>query len=298
MAATSSDGMQAIRTVIQKQGVSREAADIILKSWRPGTSKQYQPYIRKWIQYCHQRSIDPTNSTVGQALEFLPELFKKGLGYSSLNTARCALSCIITPNNTGSFGSQPLVVRFLKGVYESRPSVPRYVETWDVTVVLKFLAPLHPPSKLTLRELTLKLVMLVSLVSGQRAQSIQLLDINCMSQTETSCTFVITQNVKQSKPGIKQPVIKLEAYPIDDRLCVVTLLKEYLSRTAWLRRKHSQLFICYVKPFGPVSRDTISRWLMQSYSKLASIPQSLNRTALVQPLLRLPAEMQFLWRTY
>ena len=119
-----------------------------------------------------------------------------------------------------------------------------------------------------------------------------------MSQTETSCTFVITQNGKQSKPGIKQPVIKLEAYPIDDRLCVVTLLKEYLSRTAWLRGKHSQLFIRYVKPFGPVSRDTISRWLMQSCSKLASIPQSLNRTALVQPLLRLPAEMQFLWRTY
>ena len=233
---------------------------------------------------------------MGQALEFLLELFKKGLGYSSLNTARCALSCIITPNNTGSFGSKPLVVRFLKGVYESRPSVPRYVETWDVTVVLKFLATLHPPSKLTLRELTLKLVMLVSLVSGQRGQSIQLLDINCMSQTETSCTFVITQNVKQSKPGIKQPVIKLEAYPIDDRLCVVTLLKEYLSRTAWLRGKHSQLFISYVKPFGPVSRDTISRWLMQSCSKLASIPQSLNRTALVQPLLRLPAEMQFLWR--
>ena len=72
----------------------------------------------------------------------------------------------------GSFGSQPLVGRFLKGVYESRPSVPRYVETWDVTVVLKFLANLYPPSKSTLGELTLKLVMLVSLISGQRGQSI------------------------------------------------------------------------------------------------------------------------------
>ena len=127
-------------TVIQKQGVSTKAADIILKSWRPGTSKQYQPYIRNGIQYCHQSSIDPTNFTVEQALEFLLKLFEKGLGYSSLNTACCALSCIITPNNLGSFGSHPLVVRFLKGVYESRPTVPGYVETWDVTVVLKFLA--------------------------------------------------------------------------------------------------------------------------------------------------------------
>ena len=126
---------------------------------------------------------------------------------------------------------------------------------------VKFLANLHPPSKLTLRELTLKLVMLVSLVSGQRGQSIQLLDINCMSQTETSCTFVITQNVKQSRPGIKQPVNKLEAYSMDDRLCVVTLLKEYLSRTASLTGKHYRLFISSVKPLSPVSRDTISRWV-------------------------------------
>ena len=198
---------------------------------------------------------------MGQALEFLLQLFKKGLGYSALNTARSALSCIIAPVNMASFGAQPLVIRFLKGVYDTRPSVPRYVETWDVKVVLKFLSNLHPPSKLSLRELTLKLVMLVSLVSGQRGQSIQLLDINCMSQTETTYTFVITQNVKQSRPGTKQPVIKLEPYSTDERLCVVTLLREYLSRTASLRGNHSQLFISYVKPFNPVSRDTISRWV-------------------------------------
>ena len=66
VAATSPDGMKAIRTVIQKQGVSTEQADTILKSWRPSTSRQYQPYIRKWIQYCHQKSIDPTHSTVGK----------------------------------------------------------------------------------------------------------------------------------------------------------------------------------------------------------------------------------------
>ena len=88
---------------------------------------------------------------------------------------------LIWDNLSANVRSQPLVplvVPFLKGVYESGPSAPRYVETWDVTVVLKFLATLHPPSKLTLRELTLKLVMLVSLVSGQRGQSILLMDIN------------------------------------------------------------------------------------------------------------------------
>ena len=31
-------------------------------------------------------------------------------------------------------------------------------------------------------------------------------------------------------------------------------------RTASLRGKYSQLFLSYVKPFSPVSRDTISPW--------------------------------------
>ena len=60
-----------------------------------------------------------------------------------------------------SFGSHPLAARFLKGVYESRPSIHRYVETWNVKVVLQFLANLYPPSKLTLKELTLKLFFII-----------------------------------------------------------------------------------------------------------------------------------------
>ena len=103
--------------------------------------------------------------------------FKKGLGYSALNTARSALSCIIQ--------SKKYCVFWLPAI----GFIHRYVETWNIKVVLQFLANLYPPSKLTLKELTLKLVMLDILVSGQQGQSIHLLDINCMTQTETACFF-------------------------------------------------------------------------------------------------------------
>lgn len=134
----------------------------------------------------------------------------------------------------------------LLAVYESRPSLHRYVETRDGKVVLQFLANLYPPSKLTLRELTLELVMLVTLVSGQRGQFIHLLDIlNCMTQTETTwqlCSFLVTHNVKQSKTGTKQHAIKLEAYSLLSwsRTALVQLLHlvpdEMKShwRTSWL----------------------------------------------------------------
>ena len=44
---------------------------------------------------------------------------------------------------------------------------------------------------------------------------------------------------------------------------MVEHLKEYLQRTKQLREEHSQLLISYVKPFKPVSKDTISRWVKQ-----------------------------------
>lgn len=93
-----------------------------------------------------------------------------------------------------------------------------------------------------------------------QGQSIHLLDINCMTQTETTSFFVVTHNVKQSKSGPKKPVIKLEIYSLDERLCVVTLLKENLRRTTPMRGEHSQLFLNDARPFSPVLLDSISRW--------------------------------------
>ena len=37
-------------------------------------------------------------------------------------------------------------------------------------------------------------------------------------------------------------------------------LKEYLRRTAQMRKGQSKLLLCYRKPFGRASKATISRW--------------------------------------
>ena len=54
-------------------------------------------------------------------------------------------------------------------------------------------------------------------------------------------------------------------------VCVVTTLKEYLVRTKAVRGSdQSQLLISHVKPYKPVSRDTVTRWVRCS-SALAGI---------------------------
>ena len=94
------------------------------------------------------------------------------LSYSALNTARSALSCVISIDNI-PVGQHPLVCRFVKGAFERK-----YYAIWDVRQVLSFLKTLSPNSSLSLMELSLKLSMLLALVSILRKQTLLQLNIN------------------------------------------------------------------------------------------------------------------------
>ena len=75
--------------------------------------------------------------------------------------------------------------------------------------------------------------MLLLLVTGQRGQTIHLLDLNNMSECNDSYIFTITEHLKQSRPGNLIPVITLRAYHNDKSLCVYTHLKKTTSR--WVK---------------------------------------------------------------
>ena len=113
--------------------------------------------------------------------------------------------------------------------------------------------------KLSLKELTLKLVVLILLVSGQRGQTVHSLSFDHMVSVNNCYTFQIVDHLKQSRPGVKNPLVELRPFK-DKTLCAVTTLKEYLTRTQSIRGSESQLFISYNRPFRRVSRETISRW--------------------------------------
>ena len=97
----------------------------------------------------------------------LSELYaNNNLSHSAMNTARFALSLVIFPPEGCTFGIHPLVCRVLKCIFTKRPSSPRYHCVWDVGIVLKYLKTLHPIRGLHLRDLTLKITMLIALLSA------------------------------------------------------------------------------------------------------------------------------------
>lgn len=192
---------------------------------------------------------------------FLTHLFNSGLGYSSLNTARCALSSIIMRDSDNTIGNHPLVSRFIKGVYHLRPPSCRYDNIWDVSIVLRYLRGLHPLSSLSMKMLTLKLVTLVALVSAQRLQTLQLLDISTVHGDGSTFVFTIPDQIKQSRPGSGPIKVVLRDFQEDQSISVVKVLEFYLKQTKNLRGSCSKLFISYVKPHAAVSRDTLARWI-------------------------------------
>lgn len=175
------------------------------------------------MDFCSKWKTDPYDPPVTVVLEFLVSLHEKGLTYTTINTARSAISAVTIPKSNMTVGSHPLVSRFMKGVYKDSPPTPRYRSTWDVKPVLTYLSSLHPPEKLDLKSLTLKLVMLIALVSAQRGQCLHLLDLGCMKKVTNGFEFLFMEHVKQSRPGYRAPSVLLQAYPADLSLCVYLL---------------------------------------------------------------------------
>lgn len=147
------DGLSVIRSALENQGVSQSAQELILSSWRGGTQKQYRTYWNKWQCFACEQSVDPFKPTVNKVLDFLQQLYAQGLGYSGINTARSALSSIITTEGNVTIGKHPLVQRLVKGVFQCRPSLPRYQNTWDTNVVLHYLKTLPSLQEISLSEI-------------------------------------------------------------------------------------------------------------------------------------------------
>ncbi|CAH3175448.1 unnamed protein product [Porites evermanni] len=69
--------------------------------------------------------------------------------------------------------------------FQNNPPTPRYKTTWDPHIVLNYLSSLGTGDKLTLKLLSMKLLMLTALVSAERGQSLHMLDIRFIKEGET-----------------------------------------------------------------------------------------------------------------
>ena len=146
---------------------------------------------------------------------------------------------------------------------------PKYADTWDPDQVLNYLNTVPSIQDLSAKELTLRTATLLSLLTGQRRHALHSLKLNDIRFTkdESKCK-IFSEKHKTSKPGAHTEPSEILAYVENPKLCLVKHLKAYFEKTQEHRKSaDSKLFLCYTKPFGPVSRNTFSRWVKSVLAK-------------------------------
>ena len=206
-----------IRQELKNRGIQQGARDLILQSWRDGTKQKYNVYINQWFEFCKSKSIDPFHPELRFILMFLTGLYTKGLKYNSINVARSALSSFLKICGNIDLNSFEEIKRFMKGVFQSRPALPRYEETWDVNIVLQYLSSFH---NTTLYQISCQLCMLFLLTSAQRCQTLHLIELQDIQFSTNKVVIYPNHLLKQSKPGQHLEVMQFAKFE-EDKTCVL-----------------------------------------------------------------------------
>ena len=144
----------------------------ICASWRAGTEKQYNAAWRSWCVWCYVGKRNLVQSSEVTVLSYLNYLQKRGKSYSVINTHKSMI--IQTSKLLGNEWcvSPSYISRFMKGLFNKIPPVPRYCSMWNVDHVIQFLRTLYPLENLSIKMLAFKTMTLVALAVAPHAQDI------------------------------------------------------------------------------------------------------------------------------
>ena len=145
----------------RNQGLSEEVIQILLEGTRNTTRSTKQSIWSNWIDWCHERDLDPVSASVNSVLEYLAGLQAVNFSYSLINIHRSMLSSTLERSGNKPIGQLPYVKQLLKGVFNRNPHRPKYSRTWDVKVGASLLASWGPNNQLNLTQLSRKLTTLL-----------------------------------------------------------------------------------------------------------------------------------------
>ena len=253
--------MEDLAEALRIQGASKTTIDLYMRSWTTGTKVQYDVYLEKWTKYCVENRVHPVTPTHMQAMNFFSTMYDNGSAYTTINTARSALSAYVQPIDGKTIGAHPDVCRQLKGVSVKRPPKSRYTHAWDVDIVLTMLKSWHPLDTLTYKQLAYKTVRLLALATAQRVQTLHAFKVDNMTWTSDEVVLEVDIPLKHTREG--QSLDRFHVYKFTDkRLCPFRTLKKYIDVTAPMRKEGMNNFWLSLGTTKiQLETATVSRWI-------------------------------------
>ncbi|KAK6054840.1 site-specific recombinase, phage integrase family [Cooperia oncophora] len=148
----------------------------------------------------------------------------------------------------------------MKGLFRANPPKAKYSSTWDVDKVLSYIINLGENSLLSLKQLTLKLTILLALCSPKRVSEIASFSLGSLQRSAHRWVFFIDYRNKNRRYGPPQSAV-YEAYEDNSLLCPVETLQQYLAATEAFRGREKALLLSYASPHRPISAATVARWI-------------------------------------
>ncbi len=158
-----------------------EVQETIASARAPATRKLYSSKWDVFGSWCLARAIDPVNCPVGPVLEFLQEKLTTGVAVTTLRVYVAAIAARRELDEI-PLGRHRMVSAFMHGVRRLRPVRPIAVPSWDLSVVLEGLvaAPFEPLESAPERIMTLKVTLLLVLMSLKRVGDLKALSVSEM----------------------------------------------------------------------------------------------------------------------
>ncbi|XP_076546693.1 LOW QUALITY PROTEIN: uncharacterized protein LOC117610671 [Osmia lignaria lignaria] len=129
-------------------------------------------------------------------------------------------------------------------------------------VMLLALATAHSGTKLLLA------IAVLSHCAAQRVPSLTKIRISNIKIFDTEIRIKISDRIKTSGPGRTQPMLQLLFFKEQSRLCVATILCQYIKQSAKIRKQgEDMLLLTYKKPHGVATPQSVSRWLKSVMAK-------------------------------
>ena len=207
-----SSGISCVRKQLKDKGISERASEIMLQARRNSTTQAYSTPWIKWVLWCSQRQVDPTDAPENLILDFLTDLYHRGLEYRTINVYRSALSAYHKHIQGTPVGQLKEVCTLMSGIDNLRPPTPKYTVIWEVDTALNCLKNLGgDDDKLSDKDLFLKTVMILALAKMKRCSDLHILDTRYMALGEDKVVFKLAEKTKnfKKKGAIPPPIPRI-----------------------------------------------------------------------------------------
>ena len=153
--------------------LSASDLDFLSNHLAQGTKSGYGYAFKKFQGFCSNLNVDPFKCAPAVLVKYIRTLYNEGASYSKINYHRSCIAKFHLGLDGVSIGKHPLVCQAVKAVFRLRPPLPRYIATYDISIVFSYLQSLPSNEQLPLKQLSFKTLFLLTASTISRVSSVR-----------------------------------------------------------------------------------------------------------------------------